>query len=67
MNRLQDERLLVVQHFVTAKGTRAYETYHVHLDGRFTDAQVAELGETITLKPSKGGDSKRVGGVTQNE
>ena len=67
MKRLQDERLLMVQHFVTAKGTRAYETYHVPRSRRFTAAEMTDLGKTVvlgSLKTDQGDDPNRVGGVT---
>jgi hypothetical protein len=69
MKRLQDERLLVVQRYLTVRGTRAYETYHVPRSRRFTAAEVTEYGKTVTLgspKTGNGGDPNRVEGVTQN-
>jgi hypothetical protein len=49
MDALVTARLLVIQHYLTADGNRAYEKYHVHWSRRFTDDEVAKLGGAVVL------------------
>jgi hypothetical protein len=49
LRELVAARLLVIQNHVTQQGTRAYETYHVHMSRRFTEAEVERLGRPRML------------------
>ncbi|WP_132413961.1 hypothetical protein [Mycobacteroides abscessus] len=50
LRELVEARLLVVQKHTTARGTRAFETYHLHVTGRFTDAEVDRLSEQQRMR-----------------
>lgn len=47
LRELVDARLLVIQRHLTERGTRAFEEYHLHTTGRFTDAEVDELSQPV--------------------
>ena len=49
LRELVDARRLAIQRYQTVSGGRAYDVYHVHVSGRFTDAQIRDLTRPIVL------------------
>lgn len=52
LRELVDARRLAVQRYRTAKGGRAYDVYHVHVSGHFTDAEMLDLSSSVVLGAS---------------
>lgn len=50
IRELAEARLLVIQKHTTERGTRAFETYHIHVTSRFTATDVARLSEPQRLR-----------------
>jgi hypothetical protein len=59
LRELVDARRLAVQRYRTAKGGRAYDVYHVHVSGHFTDAEMLDLSESVVLGASHAYDIDR--------
>lgn len=50
LRELAEARLLVIQKHTTERGTRAFETYHLHVTSRFTDTEVDRLSEQQRMR-----------------
>lgn len=66
LREMTEARLLVIQKHTTERGTRAFETYHLHVTSRFTDIEVARLSEQQKLRRTDQGvwsNADRVAGL----
>lgn len=49
LRELVNARRLAIQRYRTATGGRAYDVYHVHVSGQFTEAEMLVLGRPVVL------------------